>query len=51
MNNINLNCDYFVTTGADIINNDNTYIIYYKEKVQTYSETYYNIYYLTEEIK
>lgn len=43
---INLNSDYFFSTGSDIISNDNTYIIYYKERVDTKEKTYYNVYYL-----
>lgn len=45
---VNLNSDYFFSTGSDIITNDNTYIIYYKEKVSTKEKTYYNVYYLKD---
>lgn len=45
---INLNSDYFFSTGSDIISNDNTYIIYYKERVDTKEKTYYNVYYLKD---
>lgn len=44
---INLNTDYFATTGADYITNDETYLIYYQETIYQNNEQHYNIYYLT----
>jgi len=45
---INLNNDYLFTTGSDIASNDNTYIIYYREKYIKNNKVCYNIYYLDE---
>ena len=45
----NLNNDYYASTGADYITNDNTYIIYYQEKVILNNKTHFNIYYLAGE--
>lgn len=46
---INLNKDYFVTTGADYISDDDTYLIYFQETIYKENEQHYNIYYLTGE--
>lgn len=47
--NINLNSDSLFTTGSDIITNENTYIIYYRERYIKNNKVCYNIYYLDEE--
>ena len=36
------------TTGSDMITNENTYMIYYREKFIKDNKVYYNIYYLDE---
>ncbi len=46
---INTNKDYFFTTGSDIISNEETYLIYYREKYTKNNKECYNIYYLSEE--
>ena len=46
---INLNKDYLFTTGSDIASNDNTYIIYYRERYIKNNKVCYNIYYLDED--
>lgn len=46
---INLNDDYFFTTGSDLIENESTYMIYYREKYIEDGKAKYNIYYLKEE--
>lgn len=43
---INVNYDYFYTTGNDIIISNNTYLIFICERIE---EGYFNIYYLSEE--
>lgn len=45
----NLNKDYYATTGADYIINDETYIIFYQEQYVKESQIHYNIYYLAGE--
>lgn len=47
--NINLNKDYFFTTGSDIITNNDMYMIYYRERYIKNNKICYNIYYLSEE--
>ena len=44
--NINLNSDYFFTTGSDLVENDSTYMIYYRERYVENNKVKYNIYYL-----
>ncbi len=44
---ININSDYFLTTGADMISNENTYIVFYYEVIK--NNNIKNIYYLSEE--
>ena len=46
---IKLNKDMLFTTGSDMITSDNTYMIYYREKIVKDNKVYYNIYYLDEE--
>jgi len=46
---INLNKDLFFTTGNDIIENENTYMIYYRQRYTRNNKVCYNIYYLSEE--
>ena len=46
---IKLNKDMFFTTGNDIIDNDNTYMIYYRQRYVKNGKVCYNIYYLSEE--
>lgn len=46
---IRLNYDGFYTTGNDLIVSPNTYIVFIREKVKEKGETYYNVYYLSEE--
>lgn len=41
-----LNKDMFFTTGSDIIVNDDTYMIYYRERYINNKKVCYNIYYL-----
>ncbi len=45
---IKLNNDMLFTTGSDMITNENTYMIYYREKFIKDNKVYYNIYYLDE---
>lgn len=46
---VKLNNDSFFTTGSDIITDDDTYIIYYREKIFKNDKVHYNIYYMSEE--
>lgn len=46
---ININYDYLVTTGNDMIVSSNTYLVFCREKVVNNGNTEYNIYYLCEE--
>lgn len=46
---INVNYDYLVTTGNDMIVSNNTYLIFCREKVVKNGIEEYNIYYLSEE--
>ena len=46
---IELNEDHFLTTGSDIITNEQTYIIYYKETIIKQGKKLYNVYFLKEE--
>lgn len=46
---INLNDDYFLTTGGDLICAEQTYIIYYRQRVIKEGKNHYNVYYLSEE--
>lgn len=46
---VDLNRDNLFTTGSDMISNDNTYIIYYKERYIKNNKVCYNIYYLDGE--
>ena len=45
----NLNEDYYATTGADYIVDDDTYIIFYQEQFIKENKVHYNIYYLAGE--
>ncbi len=47
--NININSDYFFSTGVDFITNENTYIIYYSESIYENGIKYTNVYFLSEE--
>lgn len=43
---INLNKDYFFTTGSDLVENNSTYMIYYRERYIENNKVKYNVYYL-----
>ncbi len=45
---ININYDYFATTGNDMIASKNTYIFFLKETVVVDGKTRHNVYYLKE---
>ena len=46
---ININYDWFFTTGCDLLVSRQTYIIFIREKKIVRGETFYNVYYLSEE--
>lgn len=46
---ININYDYFATTGNDVFLSENTYMIFYREVVIKDGKNHFNIYYLKEE--
>lgn len=46
---IQLDKDRFITTGSDIITNNETYIIFYRETIYKKGNQAYNIYFLAEE--
>lgn len=46
---ININYDYLVTTGNDMLVSKDTYLVFCREKVVKKGKTEYNIYYLCEE--
>lgn len=45
---INVNYDFLVTTGSDMIASPNTYLAYYKEEIYTDEGIKYVVYYLVE---